>query len=116
MRKEYVYVKTGKSIIRVNLDEIIYVEKEGREAILVTEKEEIRWYCTMDRMKELVDERFITCHRSYLVNMDKIIRMENQNIWLEGGFNIIFGRESFRKAMRFFRDYVSAKNNCKKDD
>ena len=47
--------------------------------------------------------------------MDKIIKMENQNIWLEGGFNIIYGRESFRKAMRIFRDYITAKNNCKND-
>ena len=115
MRKEFVYVKTGRAVIRVNMDEIIYIEKEGREAVIVTENGKIRWYCTMKNMKSLVDERFITYHRSYLVNMDKIIKMENQNIWLEGGFNIIYGRESFRKAMRIFRDYITAKNNCKND-
>ena len=116
MRKEYVYVKTGRSITRVDMDAIIYIEKDDREAILVTADEEIRWYCTMKQMKELVDDRFIKCHRSYLVNMDKIIKMEHQNIWLEGGYNIIFGRESFRKAMKIFSDYISAKNNRKNDD
>ena len=116
MRKEFFYVETARTVIRVDMDDIIYIEKDDREAIMVLGDREIRWYCTMKCMKQMVDERFITCHRSYLINMDKIIRMENQNIWLEGGFNIIFGRESFRKALRIFHDYLSAKNNCKNND
>lgn len=116
MKKDFIYVESGNSIIRVDLSEIIFIEKDGRKAIIVTADNEIVWYRTMEQLKEAVDDRFIACHRSYLINMDKIVKMEEQNIWLEGGFNIVFGRESFRKAMRIFRNYINTEKNCKNND
>lgn len=116
MEKKHIFIETGNAIIRVDLSQIIYIEKVGRKALVVTENGVITWYRTMDQLKTVTDERFMKCHRSYLINMDKIVKMESQNIWLEGGFHIIFGRESFRKAMHIFREYICSEKTSKNID
>lgn len=116
MEKKYIFIETGNAIIRVDLSQVIYIEKVGREALVVTEKGVITWYRTMAQLREVTDDRFIKCHRSYLINMDKIVKMENQTICLEGGFSIIFGRESFRKATHIFREYIGLEKTSENDD
>lgn len=116
MEKKYIFIESDNAIIRVDMSHIIYIEKIGRKALVVTEKGVITWYRTMDQLRDVTDERFMKCHRSYLINMDKIVKMENQNIWLEDGFHIIFGRESFRKAMHAFREYICSKIPSENDN
>ncbi len=116
MKEKYIYIENGNTITRIALSDVIYIEKHGRQAVVTTENEELIWCRTMEQLKEAVDERFICCHRSYVINMDKIEKMEDQTIWLEGGFKVFYGRESFRKALRAFRDYISLEKSNKNDD
>lgn len=103
---KYIPVETAKEICRVYLDEILYIEKKRRQAILITESGQIVFYCDMAFLKKYVDERFLACHRSYLFNMDKIQRMADQTIYLEGGFRVFLGRESFRRGRKIFSAYI----------
>ena len=103
---KYIPVKTAKEIRRVYLDEILYIEKKRRQAILITESGKTIFYCNMDFLKQYVDERFLDCHRSYLFNMDKILCMADQTIFMEGGFQISLGRECFRRGRKIFEEYI----------
>ena len=87
---KYIPVKTAKEIRRVYLDEILYIEKRRRQ----------------DFLKQYVDERFLDCHRSYLFNMDKILRMADQTVYMEGGFRVFLGRECFRRGRKIFGEYI----------
>ena len=116
MSKKNVIIEKANSIIKLELEEIIYIEKVGRKALVVTENEKITWYRTVEQLKDAVDEIFLSCHRSYLLNMDKIVRMEDQAIWMEGGHVVFFGRESYRKALRIFREYIDSEKNKENDD
>lgn len=109
MRK-YIPVETKKETGRIYLGEIIYIEKQLRKAILVTRTREVAVYCAMEDIKQYTDERFLDCHRSYLFNMDKILRMESQVIYMEHGHHVTLGRESFTRGRRQFRTYLQRKN------
>ena len=52
---KYIPVKTAKEIRRVYLDEILYIEKRRRQAILITESGKTVFYCNMDFLKQYVD-------------------------------------------------------------
>ena len=83
-----------------------YIEKRRRQAILITESGKTVFYCNMDFLKQYVDERFLDCHRSYLFNMDKILRMADQTVYMEGGFRVFLGRECFRRGRKIFGEYI----------
>lgn len=106
MVRKYIPIDTAKQTRRVFLDDIIYIEKKRRQVILITKTENIIFYSTMDDVKKYMDERFLFCHRSYLFNMDKILRMEDQTIHMEQDYKIFLGRECFRRARNTFREYL----------
>ncbi|MCQ4637890.1 LytTR family transcriptional regulator [Anaerovorax odorimutans] len=106
MSGKYIPVKTKKETSRVYLDEIIYVEKNLRKTILITDSRTVVLYCDMAYIKQFIDERFMDCHRSFLFNMDKIIIMTNQTVYMEKGHQVGLGRESFRRGRRIFDRYL----------
>ena len=69
-----VSIKSGDKILNIDLDEILFFETSSviHKINLYTTTGMIEFYSQMKDVEELVDERFIRCHRSYLVNRDKI--------------------------------------------
>lgn len=111
MTRKYIPIRTKKETGRVYLDEIIYVEKNLRKTMLVTEARIVTLYSDMAYIKQFTDERFLDCHRSFLFNMDKIILMTNQTVYLEKGFQVGLGRESFRRGRHIFDAYLQQEKN-----
>lgn len=106
MIRKYIPIETAKQTGRVFLDDIIYIEKKRRQVILITQTGSITFYSNMDNVKKYMDERFLSCHRSYLFNMDKILRMEDQTVYMEQDFKVFLGRECFRRGRRVFKEYL----------
>lgn len=109
MRK-YIPIETRKETGRIYLGEIIYIEKQLRKTILITRTRKVGLYCKMEEIKKYTDERFLECHRSYLFNMDKILRMADQCVYMERGYCVSLGQDSFSRGRRVFRDYLKRKN------
>lgn len=109
MMRKYIPIETKKETGRVYLGEIIYIEKQLRKAVLVTRTRSVTMYCGMEDIKQYTDERFLDCHRSYLFNMDKILRMADQCVYMERGHCISLGQESFSRGRKQFRSYLQRK-------
>ena len=56
-----------------------------------------------------LDERFLYCHRSYIINMDEIIIMSHNQILLSSNEGIYFGKDTYRKAQKTFEEYMQRK-------
>lgn len=109
MARLYIPVETKQETSRVYLDEIIYIEKNRREIILITNNGSVAFYSVMAHIKQYTDERFLDCHRSYLFNMDKIRGMKDQMVHLDPDYYVFLGREAFRKGRKIFRNYINGK-------
>jgi len=70
---DYIFVKADKKFIKVNFDDILYIEGLKDYVIIRTEKSRI---ITLQTMKSLEDrlpsKKFIRIHRSYIVNKENI--------------------------------------------
>ncbi len=100
------HIKSGRSRFAIKLDEIIYMEKYGRKIELYTICDEHAFYAKfVDVMLEL-DERFITPHESYLINMDHIIKIDGNGVLMSNEVQICFGRKSISKAKKKYDEYV----------
>jgi two-component system, LytTR family, response regulator len=69
-------IKSNNSYLYLTIDDILYVEKEGRKTILHTKSERFETTESLLDFEELLPDYFYKTHRSYLVNLSKIIKIE----------------------------------------
>lgn len=70
---DYLFIKKGKSLKKVNLTEIIYIEVEEKYCNIHTEKEKFVILISLTKMLQLLDDQmFSRTHRNYIVNIKKI--------------------------------------------
>ncbi len=93
-KEEIISVKSGTSIHRISLRDILYLEADGNYTKFVTSAAAIMVLCTMKDALAKVDERFIQTHRSYAVSDSKVNEVESHQ--LRVGDKVIPIGSSFR--------------------
>lgn len=90
--KEYLFIKKGKSLKKVEISDIIYIEVEEKYCNIVTEKEKFVILISLTKILELFDNSvFCRTHRNFIVNtkkMTEIIPADNLII-LQGNHKVI---------------------------
>ena len=80
----YIFIKSGYKTIRIDYDEILYLEGLSDYVRIQTKDESI---LTLDTMKHLLQtlpaDRFIRVHKSYIVAFDKIDFIEKNRIIIQ---------------------------------
>lgn len=71
----------------IKASEIIYMEKSINKTIITTTRGNISCTKTLDKMQDCLPKNFARCHRSFIINKDKIISLDKKNkqITLENG-------------------------------
>ena len=102
-RKQELTIKKGQELIRIFIQDMVYIETEGNYLNIVTTNDIMKTRETMTNMeKELCRKNFVRCHKGYLVNMAYIARIKNGEImlqWHEKNMLIPIGR-SYEKDVR----------------
>lgn len=73
---EYFIIRTQGKSEYVNYDKIYYFEAREKHVYVVTKRNEFGFYSTLDKIEKSLPKNFARCHRSFIVNMDKIERIE----------------------------------------
>lgn len=88
---DFLFVKNKGQIKKIVIADIEYVEAKGDFTIICTaDGREVANISLQDILKSLGD-RFVRCHRSYLVNIDRIERIVGNDIYI-GAKRIGIGR------------------------
>ncbi len=96
--QEFVF-KAGGESIRIDRHRILYLESRLRQLRLVTEKDTHSFYANLEEVQKQLGEGFLRCHKSFLVNLDKVVRFSKEQIVLENGVAIPVSR-SYMKNVR----------------
>lgn len=96
-------IRQGQELVRVFLNDIIYIEAEGNYLVLRLKGQELRIRETLANMENrLQGKDFIRCHKGYLVNARYIERFKNTEVLLrteDGSVPLPVGR-SYEKEVR----------------
>ena len=88
----------------IHLNDILYIEKDtvDRKCIIKTTYTEIAVNKTLNYMIENLDDRFYLCHRSCLVNTEKIRKVDwkNSSIFFDNGEVINLLSRDKKKGLR----------------
>jgi len=93
--------------VKVDVDEVLYIEQYLRKTKIVTEKETHEIYSKIDDYLGYLGSDFLKCHRSLYVNMDKIISMREQSIVFKNGERLYLSRDKFTAARQHFSRYIT---------
>ncbi|MEZ4987643.1 MAG: LytTR family DNA-binding domain-containing protein [Saprospiraceae bacterium] len=80
-QEKHLFVKTDRKLVRIDLDELLYVETIGDYAIFKTEKGQFTVHTTLKSVSERLEgNHFVKVHRSFIVNVHKIKDIEDNNL------------------------------------
>jgi DNA-binding LytR/AlgR family response regulator len=102
---EYMFIKKGKSLKKVLIEDIIYIEVEERYCNIITEKEKFVIMMSLTKMLELLDSsRFSRTHRNYVVNSGKIeeIIFNDNMVILKGNHKVMIS-DTYKDLVKQFR-------------
>lgn len=106
----------GRSLI--DYDRIYFFEAREKRVYLNTESEEYGFYDTLEQLEERLGRDFLRCHRSFLVNKEKIsaVFLSQNRIVLKGEFEVPLSR-SYKPAVREYlkEKHVPCEQPYKKD-
>jgi DNA-binding LytR/AlgR family response regulator len=87
---EYLFVKSGYKVVRICLDDILYIEGKREYAqIHLTNGKSLMPLISLRAIEEqLPPERFMRVHRSFIVSLVKITTIDHSRIIFEGKVNI----------------------------
>lgn len=63
----------------IRTDNILYIEKQGNKSIVITTEGNISTSKTLEKLLQELPANFHKCHRSYIVNIKKIVRVDRKN-------------------------------------
>ena len=100
----YFFVKSSGQQHKINFDEILYIESIKDYVSIKTENQE---YIVLDTLKSLenqLPENFARVHKSFILNLDKIEKIDVRNVFLNSGKEIPIGEtyksEFFQKLKK----------------
>lgn len=102
----------GRSLI--DYGRILFFEARDKRVYLNTAAEEYAFYDTLDNLEGRLKKRFLRCHRSFLVNREKIsgVFLSQNRIVLEDDFEVPLSR-TYKPAVKEYLDKGERKNGGK---
>lgn len=70
------YIKIDSKNTLVDANEIQYIKREGMKLLFHTPSKDYEAYSSFAKIQDSLPSNFIRCHKSYIVNIDKIINVE----------------------------------------
>lgn len=93
---DYFFFKTGKTLRKILLDEVLYFESEKEYVRLVTGTEELLIYRRLKDIEEQLPRPFVRVHNSYMVNTRLLHKIQDNHIYI--GSKQIPVSEKFREG------------------
>ncbi|GKX28622.1 DNA-binding response regulator [Vallitalea longa] len=77
------HVNIGSIIYHIEYKRILYFEAFQKKVYIHTLNQRIGYYDSLSELVKRLDDQFVRCHRSYLVNVDNIKRVSFNDMVLE---------------------------------
>ena len=95
--EDFIFVKSDKKIIKVNLEDITHVEAYGNYVKIYTDKMILTPQSLTEFLSKLPDS-FLRIHKSFVINFDYLKLIDGNQILLQNDVKLTIGK-SYRKSV-----------------
>jgi two-component system LytT family response regulator len=81
-RPTYTFVKSGHQYVRIDFDQLLYVQGAANYVDFYTQQSRVTVRMKLGEAVELLPDNFAQIHRSYLVNLQYVQRVEHNHVVL----------------------------------
>ena len=82
---KFFFVNTGNQQQKINLAEIIHIEGNGNYVTYYVQKEKVTVRSTIrETLSILPSQTFIQIHKSHIVSLNKVIKIQDNHVFVEG--------------------------------
>ncbi len=82
-RQDFLFVKSGKQVHRIEYDSIHYLEAVKEYIAIHTDKDKILVYKRMKDVAASLPDAFVRIHNSYIVNIHHISQIQSGMVWIK---------------------------------
>lgn len=111
LEEKKLIVRQKGALHAIPLGIICYLESRGHQVVIHTTKEKILCYDRLERIKERLPEQFLQCHKSYLVNLDNVRRMERNRIILKTEEEVPISRSRYIQTKETYFEFSGKDEN-----
>jgi DNA-binding LytR/AlgR family response regulator len=79
---QFIFVKSGKTLRKILLKDILYFEGEKDYVRMATGQEQMLIYRRLKDMEEQLKSPFIRVHNSYIINYEQLSKIEDNHIYI----------------------------------
>jgi DNA-binding LytR/AlgR family response regulator len=105
----YIPVITRKEVSRVNIRDIFYIETELRVINIYTISRSYRFYGKLDEVVKYLNDNFYRCHKSCVINLAKVVRMEDGVFYFQGEMTLRVGQNNFQHTRSRYIKFLERK-------
>lgn len=105
---EKLLLETKKGSFAIPYRAIRYAESTGHQVTFYTGKEAVSFYEKLDVIKKQFPDYFVHCHKSYLVNMNEIRRIEGHELVLRDDSHIPVSKTRYAAVKEQFFNYIKS--------
>ena len=107
MRKEHgIVIQKNSSIYVVDMLSLLYVESQGRTIRVYTDSEVLETYDKIANLNYRLDRRFLQCHKSYLINMERVQKYCGDKFIMSNGAEIPISQSKRKEVRAKFLEYM----------
>ena len=82
---DHIFIKSDGKLVRLNNDDILFIESMGDYVKFVTSDKKFVTHNTIKNLEEKVNKNcFIKVHRSYIININKIDDIRENDLFIKG--------------------------------
>lgn len=85
---EYITIENNQCVEKIRYDDILFFETAKKRTLaLHTYDSYVEFKGTLKDIEDKLDQRFVKCHRSFIVNKDKVLRIDKKQriLFMEDG-------------------------------
>ncbi len=108
-RPKTILIKSLRAVMRIQIDDILYVEKDKRKITIHTKKNVIDSYMPIETLLEKLDARFLHCHKSFIVNIEIVEKFERRRFYCQNDIVIPISQLRYPQTKEAFLSYSASK-------
>lgn len=106
--KKSLFIKYKGIMYSILFDDISYLESEGHMITIHTKTGKRNCYDRLEKLCERLPECFIQCHKSYVVNMNKIQKIEKRLMMMNDHIEIPISKARYKDTKVQYIQYMNA--------
>lgn len=103
-------INKGSEVEVIYICDILYIEVMDHKIHIKTLHDDYYYIGKLSTLEERLDECFFRCHRSYIVNLNFIVKKDQYTVMVKGGDMIFISRRNSKeltdRLLKFFKNEV----------